>query len=372
MSTFDYLNDVDFIISNSYECEMDLVNVYYDLYGRELGQADPTRMIFKTIAPKLAQIENKINDTAKQNLLKYAREERLDHKGDFLGVPRLAAQGARAIFRFEISITRPLNVVIPAGTRMSISDFYFATLEEAIVKPGETTVEVEAECSETGAVGNNFLPGQITQLVDVFPYYSSVVNTTITEGGADVETDERYRERINKAPEKFTTAGPDGAYLYWAQTASSTIVDVYVTSPNPGEVDLYVLEKDGKIPEQSMLERVFDVCNDRKIRPLTDKLKVKAAEEKKYNLNMKYWIDSSNEAYSKQITENVALKIEEFKSWQMDKLGRDINPDYLIKLLKDVGVKRAEITEPVFTVLNRTHVALCETESVNYAGLEEE
>ena len=372
MNTFDYLQDVDFIISDSYQCEMDLVETYQELYKRELFPADPVRMLFKVIAAKMSQIENKINDTAKQNLLKYSRNERLDHKGDFLGVERLDSQKARGLFKFEISVPQLLNVVIPKNTRISISDFYFYTLNEAIIDIGNTSVETECECSEPGEAGNGFLPGQITQLVDLFPYYSAAVNVTTTEGGEQTEGDERYRERINQAPEKFTTAGSTGSYLYWAQTASNTIVDVSVFSPQEGCVVLYVLEKNGKIPEQTMLDRVFEVCNSDKIRPLTDFLSVKAPKKIEYDLIIFYHIDSSNESYSKQIIENVDKKVEEYKNWQMQKLGRDINPDYLVKLLKDAGVKRVEIVSPDFTLIKKDEVAICRSEIISYLGLEEE
>lgn len=38
-------------------------------------------------------------------------------------------------------------------------------------------------------------------------------------------------------------------------------------------------------------------------------------------------------------------------SWQSAKLGRDINPSYLVGLLMQTGIKRVALTEPEFTVL---------------------
>ena len=58
--------------------------------------------------------------------------------------------------------------------------------------------------------------------------------------------------------------------------------------------------------------------------------------------------------------------------FQKQKLGKDINPDDLIQLLKNVGVKRCVISSPVFKVLNRNQYGVCSTKNINYAGAEEE
>ena len=61
--------------------------------------------------------------------------------------------------------------------------------------------------------------GQINTLVDPIAYISSVSNTTASTGGTDTEDDENYRERIQLAPESFSVAGSEGAYIYWARSA---------------------------------------------------------------------------------------------------------------------------------------------------------
>ena len=43
--------------------------------------------------------------------------------------------------------------------------------------------------------------------------------------------------------------------------------------------------------------------------------------------------------------------MEKYKAWQCAKLGRDINPDELREYLYHTGVKRVELTAPVFTAL---------------------
>ena len=43
--------------------------------------------------------------------------------------------------------------------------------------------------------------------------------------------------------------------------------------------------------------------------------------------------------------------MQQYISWQSGKMGRDINPDKLRYLLLEVGIKRVDLQQPVFTPL---------------------
>lgn len=49
------------------------------------------------------------------------------------------------------------------------------------------------------------------------------------------------------------------------------------------------------------------------------------------------------------------------------KLGRDINPDELICLIKNAG-KRAVISSPTFRIVADNHVAIAENVNVTFGG----
>ena len=100
----------------------------------------------------------------------------------------------------------------------------------------DSTVPIEAK---RAVIRNSDLVysklGTITTLVDLIPYIESVTNLTETAGGDDGEPyteagDNRLRERIRLAPAKRSTAGPELAYIYWAMTADSSIIDVKAVS----------------------------------------------------------------------------------------------------------------------------------------------
>ena len=159
---------------------------------------------------------------------------------------------------------------IAAGTRLAAGNLIFATIEDLNIPIGSRTGEITARCGTTGPDGNGFLPGQINALVDRNPFVQTAVNITESAGGADVEALEAYRLRIRNAPESFSVAGPDGAYAFWAKTASSAISDVAVWSPEPGHVNVVPLLEGGVLPSQEIVDAVTDILSQRTKRPLTD------------------------------------------------------------------------------------------------------
>ena len=80
------------------------------------------------------------------------------------------------------------------------------------IPAGELTGDIAAECLTVGEIGNGFVPGQISKLVDIFPYFERVENITESAGGADRESDAAFYERMRESMETFSTAGPLGAY----------------------------------------------------------------------------------------------------------------------------------------------------------------
>ncbi len=58
------------------------------------------------------------------------------------------------------------------------------------------------------------MQGQINELVDPIPFVSRVENISTSYGGSDIENDDKFRARIQIAPEHFSVAGPEGAYRF--------------------------------------------------------------------------------------------------------------------------------------------------------------
>ncbi|MCY9511890.1 baseplate J/gp47 family protein [Paenibacillus larvae] len=374
--TFEDLPDVSFVSEDPNETINNIISTYEALSNRKLFPGDPERLFLMALAQIIIQQRVLINQTRKSNLIKYARGPVLDHMGKFMETERLPA--ARAITTIEFRLSMPLRsaTIIPAKTRVAPrggnGKVFFSTKEVLEIKAGKVSGTVTAECSIAGDVGNGFLPGQLNVLVDPVAFVQSVTNTTESAGGAEKETDDSYRERIRSAPEGFSVAGPSGAYEHWAKTAGSSVIDVGVDSPAPGEVVIVPLLAGGKIPTKDVLDEVAETVNDRRVRPMTDLVTVREPVTISYDISLTYWISNSRATEATKIQDSINRAIEEYKLWQKSKLGRDINPSELICRIMDAGASRVEIVSPVFKEVSKLQVALEANTTITYGGLSDD
>lgn len=366
------LPEVNFFEKPVEEIEKEMLVYVEEKTGITLENADPRRKFIQGIAMYIAQERIKADYSFKQNLLSYARGDYLDHKGIDTHTKRIESTAAKTTMKLSLEDERVDALIIPKGTRFLVGNIYFATLQDFIAAIGVNSVEVDVECTEKGEKGNGFLPGEITKLVDLLPWVNSVENTMTTTGGADTEGDDEYANRIRISPEKFTTAGSNGAYEYWAYTAHQNISDVVVDSPEPGCVDIYVLCKEGKLPTEDIIQAVENVCSDDKIRPLTDVLEVKSPEVVHYNLHATYYISDKNETVAKYLKEQIEAAYKDYLIWQKSKIGRSKDFTELIKVIKNAGASRVSVTEELFTEIQKNQVAVESEYQIIFGGFEYE
>lgn len=346
---------------------------YKEITGKEasLAKANPYRLIMYACTMQIYQAMQYADYAGKMSFLTYAQGEFLDNLAALRGVRRRENTAAATILQFSIESPIQSAVSIPAGCRVTNgNDAFFATDEYAEIPAGETGVTVPATCTVAGAAGNGFAAGELNVLVNTLPYITAVTNTVATYGGADREDDESLKERIYSYPNSYSTAGPTGAYEYHTKTASPEISDVIVRSETPGEVDIYFICDGGEVPGEALIQKVKDHLDDRSIRPLTDKVTVRAPAVRTYDIRMTYYIPSSSKAAVAAIQADVDTAVSIYNTWQTDKIGRDINPSYLIQKVMEAGAKRVVVESPVFTVLDESTVARIGTVTVNFGGVE--
>jgi len=171
---------------------------------KNLAPGDPVRLHLLVVCNWLSHQRTIIDFTGKQNLLKYASGDFLDNLGALYGerALRLPAAAAVTTLRFTLPIALAFDAVIPSGTQAQApNSIIFATTEDGILPAGVLTVDVPAEATLEGSIGNDLAPGQINSLVNWNqPFSVTVSNTTTTSGGADEESDDQYRYRIWLAP----------------------------------------------------------------------------------------------------------------------------------------------------------------------------
>jgi phage-related baseplate assembly protein len=367
------MNPINFIEVDSKVIQTELINGFETEIGETLYPGDERRIFLLQETPIIVGLKNDINYTGNQNLLPFAEGEALDGLGILVGVSRLQAQKTLVDIQFTLSGVQVGNITIPAGTRITPDGtLYFATEADLVIIAGSTQGSVTARAVEAGSKYNGFVAGQIKTLVDPVAYVASVANNNTSYDGADIETDDNFRERIQLAPSSFSTAGPEGAYIYWAKTADINIEDVTVNSPSAGVVSLYVLMKNGQIPSQQILDKVFSIVSAKDKRPLTDNVNVNAAVAQTYDITLTYYISQANQAQETSIRaliENEGGSVDQYLAWQYGALGRDVNPDYLLSLMYKAGAFRIVISAPTFTAVDISHVAKLGAKTITYGGL---
>lgn len=369
------LPTVEFLTTDPAKIQSEILTKYESLTGRALASGDPIRLFLLSIADIIIQQRACINIAAQQNLLSYAQGEYLDALGAYLSVERLADAKAVTTIRFTLSQALANDYTIPAGFEVTNGVVTFAIDDEVIIKAGDMSAEVAAQCTEAGIIGNDYLPGQITTIVTPMAFLASAENITITSGGADQEADDEYAERIRLAPNSFSVAGPSKAYIYHTYSVSSAIIDVSVTSPEPGVVNVYPLLEGGTLPQDEVLNQVKEYLNGEEIRPLTDYVEVLAPTAKEYAINIDFWITSENRTKAETIRAAVEKAVNDYRDWQQAKIGRDILPAQLIHNIIAAGAARidaATMTPSAFVELADNEVAQCTGISITYKGYKDE
>lgn len=369
------LPDVEFLETDAETIKAEILTGYEQASGRTLAAGDPVRLFLLSLASIIIQQRTTINQAAQQNLLTYAQGEYLDALGALLSVERLEESRAVTTLKFTLSQALATVYTIPAGTEVTNGTVTFATDHDLDIPKGELSGSVTASCTVPGEVGNDYLAGQVTTIVKPMTFVAKAENVTITTGGSEAESDASLAERIRLAPNSFSVAGPEKAYIYHAKSVSSSVIDVSVTSPSPGEVDVYVLLSGGMLPQEETLKQISDYLTDSSIRPLTDYVKVLAPQAVNYQLELHYWIGREDSSRAEQIKAEVTAAVEKYRLWQQGKIGRDILPAKLIQYVMQAGASRIDspTMKPAdFKALESGQVAQCTDVKIVYEGIKDE
>ncbi len=321
----------------------ELIASFESLSGRPLQPAQPERLLLNAFAYRETLIRQSIQDTAVQNLVSFSTAPVLDLLGEIVGVKRLAPAPATCTLEFTFVFGHS-GGTIPAGTRVASTDgqVVFATTHEIPVPAGVSSFLADAEALTGGVVGNGYVTNTITNLLDPIGLIESVKNTTTTTNGTAEEDDEGLRERIRLAPASFSNAGSKGAYIYWTRTAHPSIIDVAVTSPTPGTVNVYPLVKEGITTPAPVISSVVAALNDEKIRPLTDTVVVASPTAVNYAIVVN--IVRLSTYTDAEVIASVTAALTEFVETKRLKLGRDVMASQIIGECMVDGVYTATLS----------------------------
>ena len=364
--------DLDIITTDSRTIYTNTIGSLESELNEPLYPGDERRLFAEAQNAFLTSYQNTANEQFKQRFMQLSSGEILDAHGESEGCYRLEKQKAKAIQRFSIAAEQKMNVVIPVGTKVTAdSEKYFQTIEVAVIEAGKLYVDTIVEAVEGGSDYNGYAINQLNLLVDLVPYVSSVSNLEATYGGDNGEPypeedggagDENYKERIRLVQSSKSTAGAESTYEYYAKSADASIEDVKVTSPNPCEINILVLCKDGKVPDKELIAKVEAAVTAKEVRPLGDRVTVSGVEPVTYDIELKYYMPVDEENAVVEHVEADGGAIDKYIAWQCEKIGRAINPDrlrgeILKSIVNPVGAERVEIVSPTYKALTSTQIA---------------
>lgn len=182
-----------------------------------------------------------------------------------------------------------------------------------------------------------------------------------------MESDEDLRRRMVLAPEGYSVAGPEGAYIFHALSADPDVLDASATSPSPGEVVVSVLSRtgDGTASPELLATVATHVSSDR-VRPLTDHVTVQSAEIVPYAIAAEITTFSGPDG-SVVMTE-AERRIQEYVT-NSHRLGRDITISGIYAALHVEGVHRVSLTQPTADIIiSRQQAPYCTSLSITYGG----
>jgi len=184
---------------------------------------------------------------------------------------------------------------------------------------------------------------------------------------AVLEPDDALRQRTVLAPESFSVAGPELAYVFHARSAHADVLDASAISPVPGEVIVTVLSREGNgTASAEVLTAVDAVVNGRPVRPLTDFVTVQSVEVVPFTIEAQLFTFPGPDA--SLIVAAAQAKLDEHLAANR-LIGRDLTFSGLNAALHVEGVQRVQFTTPLATLaIGPTQVAHCTAIDASFGG----
>jgi phage-related baseplate assembly protein len=185
-----------------------------------------------------------------------------------------------------------------------------------------------------------------------------------------LESDADLRRRAQLALEGFSTAGPEGAYVFHALSAAADVLDVSAVSPSPGDVLVTVLSRTGSgAAPAPLLATVAAALNADDVRPLCDNVVVQSAAIVSYAITATlYFFPGPDSAVVMAAAQAAATA---YASAQ-HRIGRDVTLSGLFAALHQPGVQRVVLTSPAATLtIGSGQASWCTAITLTNGGVDE-
>ena len=323
----------------------EMLSVFRRETGAEAGATGDLAVKLYAVAAQVWGLYAQAEWLSRQCFPQTAQGEWLDRHAALRGLERKSAVKARGAIRFSVDKALGTDLTVPAGTVCATAGLVrFETTESAVLKAGETGVEVPAQAVEPGTKGN--VPRGSILVMTVPPVgVGRCVNPEPFSGGADVEDDGELRRRVlatyKRMPNGANAAFYEQGALSFEEVAACTVV------PRPrgrGTVDVIVAARTGA-PEEALLEKLRRYFEER--REIAVEVEVKAPRVK--NVDVAVRVTAAEGADAAGVKENVENALRSYFSGE--RLSQDILVAGLNQLVfSQAGVANCKVTSPAADV----------------------
>lgn len=191
--------------------------------------------------------------------------------------------------------------------------------------------------------------------------------TAIPPIAATWESDDDLRRRAQLAPERYSTAGPEGAYIFHALRADAQVLDASVTSPAPGQAVVTILARSANgIAAPALLEKVNLALSAKEVRPLTDAVITQSASIIDYEIIADLTLyEGPDEAL---VLATAQQRVEEYCT-RMHRLGLDVALSGIDGALHCAGVMKVHRVSPAAEItVSRTQASYCTSIAITVSG----
>ena len=184
---------------------------------------------------------------------------------------------------------------------------------------------------------------------------------------AEYEADNDLRRRVLLSFEGFSTAGPEGAYLFHSLSAHPDVRDASAYSPTPGVVVVTIQSRSGQgEPSPAVLAAVATALSADDVRPLTDQVQVQAAEIVNYTIDAELLLWPGPDASVVLAAANANL---DTLIARQQRLGHGITRSALFAALHVEGVQNVALASPASDVaIAPTQAAYCTGRSITHVS----
>ena len=197
-----------------------------------------------------------------------ADDENLVRRAAEMGVNRIGA--ARASGADAVDLPATDGTVIPAETILIKGDLSYRVTADVTASSGVAVLSVSA--LEPGAA-HNLGEGETLTVTQTIPGAdtTATVNATSISGGADIESINRVRTRLQERRQNPPMGGNDEDYIRWAKEAHVDVTRAWCYSNENGLGTVVVRfvtdDLETPIPTQAHKDAVFDYIDQPGVRP---------------------------------------------------------------------------------------------------------